>query len=190
MYLHHFQAHRHEVTICNYEAAANPADHKLESIIPQTNFISWTCGKAGGKIRRRRKSWSVIRGVCLTRCSNVKDKSNAAMSSNWFELDWAEQPKDRGASEASAGAEVLFCFLWKEGSEGFKVGKKLINNRMKHSYKVSCLTSLFLVKCSVTTSIKVQIIFNKMLRAENVSDCFFSFKSIKQHIFYNLKYLG
>lgn len=34
------QAHRHEVTICNYEAAANPADHKIESIIPQTNFIS------------------------------------------------------------------------------------------------------------------------------------------------------
>ncbi|KAG7219319.1 hypothetical protein INR49_019123 [Caranx melampygus] len=34
------EAHRHEVTICNYEAAANPADHKVESIIPQTNFIS------------------------------------------------------------------------------------------------------------------------------------------------------
>uniref|UniRef100_A0A3Q3JL20 PITH domain-containing protein 1 n=1 Tax=Monopterus albus TaxID=43700 RepID=A0A3Q3JL20_MONAL len=34
------EAHRHEVTICNYEAAANPADHKLENIIPQTNFIS------------------------------------------------------------------------------------------------------------------------------------------------------
>lgn len=34
------QAHRHEVTICNYEASANPADHKVESVIPQTNFIS------------------------------------------------------------------------------------------------------------------------------------------------------
>uniref|UniRef100_A0A3Q0QQ35 PITH domain-containing protein 1 n=1 Tax=Amphilophus citrinellus TaxID=61819 RepID=A0A3Q0QQ35_AMPCI len=34
------EAHRHEVTICNYEATANPADHKVESIIPQTNFIS------------------------------------------------------------------------------------------------------------------------------------------------------
>lgn len=34
------EAHRHEVTICNYEASANPADHKVESIIPQTNFIS------------------------------------------------------------------------------------------------------------------------------------------------------
>lgn len=34
------KAHRHEVTICNYEATANPADHKVESIIPQTNFIS------------------------------------------------------------------------------------------------------------------------------------------------------
>uniref|UniRef100_A0AAZ3P003 PITH domain-containing protein n=1 Tax=Oncorhynchus tshawytscha TaxID=74940 RepID=A0AAZ3P003_ONCTS len=34
------QAHRHEVTICNYEASANPADHKVDSIIPQTNFIS------------------------------------------------------------------------------------------------------------------------------------------------------
>ncbi|KAM4597535.1 PITH domain-containing protein 1, partial [Polymixia lowei] len=34
------EAYRHEVTICNYEAAANPADHKVESIIPQTNFIS------------------------------------------------------------------------------------------------------------------------------------------------------
>jgi len=33
-------AFRHEVTICNYEASANPADHKVESIIPQTNFIS------------------------------------------------------------------------------------------------------------------------------------------------------
>ncbi|XP_051520377.1 PITH domain-containing protein 1 isoform X2 [Myxocyprinus asiaticus] len=34
------EAHRHEVTICNYEAAANPADHKVESITPQTQFIS------------------------------------------------------------------------------------------------------------------------------------------------------
>ncbi|XP_028453141.1 PITH domain-containing protein 1 isoform X2 [Perca flavescens] len=34
------EAYRHEVTICNYEASANPADHKVESIIPQTNFIS------------------------------------------------------------------------------------------------------------------------------------------------------
>lgn len=34
------QAHRHEVTICNYEASANPADHKLEQITPQTHFIS------------------------------------------------------------------------------------------------------------------------------------------------------
>ncbi|KAG7218648.1 hypothetical protein INR49_019965 [Caranx melampygus] len=33
------EAHRHEVTICNYEAAANPADHKVESIIhKQTSF--------------------------------------------------------------------------------------------------------------------------------------------------------
>ncbi|TRY83249.1 hypothetical protein DNTS_032515 [Danionella cerebrum] len=34
------EAHRHEVTICNYEAAANPADHRVESITPQTQFIS------------------------------------------------------------------------------------------------------------------------------------------------------
>lgn len=34
------QAHRHEVTICNYEASANPADHRLEQITPQTHFIS------------------------------------------------------------------------------------------------------------------------------------------------------
>ncbi|XP_069659197.1 PITH domain-containing protein 1 isoform X2 [Haliaeetus albicilla] len=34
------EAHRHEVTICNYEASANPADHKLEQITPQTHFIS------------------------------------------------------------------------------------------------------------------------------------------------------
>uniref|UniRef100_A0A674BW02 PITH (C-terminal proteasome-interacting domain of thioredoxin-like) domain containing 1 n=1 Tax=Salmo trutta TaxID=8032 RepID=A0A674BW02_SALTR len=34
------RAHRHEVTICNYEASANPADHKVDSIIPQTNVIS------------------------------------------------------------------------------------------------------------------------------------------------------
>ncbi|NXL77646.1 PITH1 protein, partial [Leptocoma aspasia] len=34
------QAHRHQVTICNYEASANPADHKLEQITPQTHFIS------------------------------------------------------------------------------------------------------------------------------------------------------
>ncbi|CAL8298774.1 unnamed protein product [Lota lota] len=34
------EAYRHEVTICNYEATANPADHKVESFIPQTNFIS------------------------------------------------------------------------------------------------------------------------------------------------------
>ncbi|XP_026144406.1 PITH domain-containing protein 1 isoform X2 [Carassius auratus] len=34
------EAYRHEVTICNYEAAANPADHKVETITPQTQFIS------------------------------------------------------------------------------------------------------------------------------------------------------
>ncbi|KYO25786.1 PITH domain-containing protein 1 [Alligator mississippiensis] len=34
------EARRHEVTICNYEAAANPADHKLEQLMPQTHFIS------------------------------------------------------------------------------------------------------------------------------------------------------
>ncbi|XP_063041353.1 PITH domain-containing protein 1 [Engraulis encrasicolus] len=34
------EAYRHEVTICNYEASANPADHKVENITPQTQFIS------------------------------------------------------------------------------------------------------------------------------------------------------
>ncbi|XP_054856095.1 PITH domain-containing protein 1 [Eublepharis macularius] len=34
------EAHRHEVTICNYEAAANPADHRIDQITPQTHFIS------------------------------------------------------------------------------------------------------------------------------------------------------
>ncbi|XP_068121490.1 PITH domain-containing protein 1 [Hyperolius riggenbachi] len=34
------EAHRHEVTICNYEAAANPADHKISQIAPQSHFIS------------------------------------------------------------------------------------------------------------------------------------------------------
>uniref|UniRef100_A0A6B2F949 PITH domain-containing protein 1 n=1 Tax=Bothriechis nubestris TaxID=1766655 RepID=A0A6B2F949_9SAUR len=34
------EPHQHEVTICNYEAAANPADHKLDQITPQTHFIS------------------------------------------------------------------------------------------------------------------------------------------------------
>ncbi|XP_048357169.1 PITH domain-containing protein 1 isoform X2 [Sphaerodactylus townsendi] len=34
------EPHRHEVTICNYEAAANPSDHKIDQITPQTHFIS------------------------------------------------------------------------------------------------------------------------------------------------------
>ncbi|XP_004911675.1 PITH domain-containing protein 1 isoform X2 [Xenopus tropicalis] len=34
------EAHRHEVTICNYEATANPTDHKVSQITPQTHFIS------------------------------------------------------------------------------------------------------------------------------------------------------
>ncbi|NXA03696.1 PITH1 protein, partial [Sapayoa aenigma] len=34
------EAHRHEVTICNYEASANPADHRLEQITPQSHFIA------------------------------------------------------------------------------------------------------------------------------------------------------
>ncbi|KAM8796198.1 PITH domain-containing protein 1 [Eudromia elegans] len=34
------EARRHEVTICSYEASANPADHRLEQITPQTHFIS------------------------------------------------------------------------------------------------------------------------------------------------------
>ncbi|XP_077631657.1 PITH domain-containing protein 1 [Crocuta crocuta] len=31
---------RHEVTICNYEASANPADHRVHQVTPQTHFIS------------------------------------------------------------------------------------------------------------------------------------------------------
>ncbi|KAG8451636.1 hypothetical protein GDO86_003723 [Hymenochirus boettgeri] len=34
------EAHRHEVTICNYEAAANPSDHQMSKLTPQTHFIS------------------------------------------------------------------------------------------------------------------------------------------------------
>ncbi|XP_069613248.1 PITH domain-containing protein 1 isoform X2 [Ranitomeya imitator] len=34
------EAHRHEVTICNYESAANPADHDITHISPQSHFIS------------------------------------------------------------------------------------------------------------------------------------------------------
>nr|XP_032627931.1 PITH domain-containing protein 1-like [Chelonoidis abingdonii] len=34
------EAYRHEVTICNYEASANPADHKIDQIMPETHFIS------------------------------------------------------------------------------------------------------------------------------------------------------
>lgn len=34
------QPHQHEVTICNYEAAANPADHKIDQFTPETHFIS------------------------------------------------------------------------------------------------------------------------------------------------------
>ncbi|XP_069051536.1 PITH domain-containing protein 1 isoform X1 [Lepisosteus oculatus] len=34
------EAHRHEVTICTYEASANPADHRVDNITPQTHFIS------------------------------------------------------------------------------------------------------------------------------------------------------
>ncbi|EAW95074.1 chromosome 1 open reading frame 128, isoform CRA_a [Homo sapiens] len=33
---------RHEVTICNYEASANPADHRVHQVTPQTHFISCT----------------------------------------------------------------------------------------------------------------------------------------------------
>lgn len=56
-----FKAHRHEVTICNYEASANPADHKVESIIPQTNFISWTRVELRG-----------FSGVCLLSVTRVR----------------------------------------------------------------------------------------------------------------------
>ena len=31
---------RHEVTICDYEASANPADHRVHQVTPQTHFIS------------------------------------------------------------------------------------------------------------------------------------------------------
>ncbi|XP_077338196.1 PITH domain-containing protein 1 isoform X1 [Lithobates pipiens] len=34
------EAHRHGVTICNYESAANPADHKVTQMNPQSHFIS------------------------------------------------------------------------------------------------------------------------------------------------------
>lgn len=35
------QGHRHEVTITNYEAAPNPADHKTEQLQPVSGFVSW-----------------------------------------------------------------------------------------------------------------------------------------------------
>ncbi|KAM4794977.1 PITH domain-containing protein 1 [Rhinophrynus dorsalis] len=34
------EAHRHEVTICNYESAANPADHRVTQTTSQTHFVS------------------------------------------------------------------------------------------------------------------------------------------------------
>lgn len=34
------EVRRHEVTICTYEAAANPADHKIDIFAPHTQFIS------------------------------------------------------------------------------------------------------------------------------------------------------
>ena len=39
------QGHRHEVTITNYEAAPNPADHKTEQIQPVGSFVSWASHK-------------------------------------------------------------------------------------------------------------------------------------------------
>ncbi|XP_043573686.1 PITH domain-containing protein 1 isoform X1 [Chiloscyllium plagiosum] len=34
------EGHRHEVTLCTYEASANPMDHKVDLITPQTHFIA------------------------------------------------------------------------------------------------------------------------------------------------------
>jgi len=34
------KAHRHEVTICTYEARPNPADHKVNNFNPAGNIIS------------------------------------------------------------------------------------------------------------------------------------------------------
>ncbi|XP_072357283.1 PITH domain-containing protein 1 isoform X2 [Scyliorhinus torazame] len=34
------EGHRHEVTLCTYEASANPTDHKIDLITPQTHFIA------------------------------------------------------------------------------------------------------------------------------------------------------
>lgn len=34
------EAHRHKVTICNYEASPNPADHQLQQVTPQSHCIS------------------------------------------------------------------------------------------------------------------------------------------------------
>uniref|UniRef100_A0A2K6EEB4 PITH domain-containing protein n=1 Tax=Propithecus coquereli TaxID=379532 RepID=A0A2K6EEB4_PROCO len=34
------ELHRQEVTICNYEALANPAGHRVHRVTPQTHFIS------------------------------------------------------------------------------------------------------------------------------------------------------
>ncbi|XP_031450576.1 PITH domain-containing protein 1 [Phasianus colchicus] len=34
------EAHRHKVTICNYEASPNPADHRLQQVTPQSHCIS------------------------------------------------------------------------------------------------------------------------------------------------------
>uniref|UniRef100_UPI00398F3FFB PITH domain-containing protein 1 isoform X2 n=1 Tax=Pristiophorus japonicus TaxID=55135 RepID=UPI00398F3FFB len=34
------EGRRHEVTLCTYEASANPTDHKIDLITPQTHFIA------------------------------------------------------------------------------------------------------------------------------------------------------
>ena len=96
------QAHRHEVTICNYEASANPADHKVESIIPQTNFISWELQRVGKKRRAKVEEKERFLWCLLDRYQKVKDESNAA---NW-QVDW---PRPEAEHENLKSGELQRC---------------------------------------------------------------------------------
>lgn len=158
------------MTICNYEAAANPADHKVESIIPQTNFISWKPRKVGRK-RRRRRGFS---GVCLTGVIKSKMGLTLLRTGRLVELDWdwAQEiwrPESFRGVWKCQGVALLSMAI---KSEVLLWAKRLETNAWNiwNSEKVCCFQfNLYTLNSCLlsTTSIKWQLLWNKMLKAGN-----------------------
>lgn len=107
--------------ICNYEAAANPADHKVESIIPQTNLISWKPSPSKEEEEEERGEKERTQWRLFDKHQKVKEESSAV----YRQIVWTpvrlstKKSEDHRPSEVIGSAKLLLSFLWGMKCEGF-----------------------------------------------------------------------